>query len=205
VIGYEAAKSDTGTDNLYVALRITRDSRKNIHDFRLLAPANQDERTIQEGDEFAVAPIEIVKVPLECVKIVYATRARLPSSLRGEKEFNFLYVLFNVSFSWFNITKLIYRNWTNADCTPLKSTHTKSFMTSGKQRNKNTNIAQYRTATISKICWSNSRNWKLCVKESTTAKKSLNCIIMRRLHFWIRRFRCLSINYYFFRQQSFIG
>lgn len=95
---YEATADESENSTLYVALRMTRDSRKSIHNFQFLTPANQDELEIQEGDKFSVAPIQIVDVPLEFVKVVYASRIRLPASLREKKEFDLLYVLLNVCF-----------------------------------------------------------------------------------------------------------
>lgn len=83
---------------LYVAIRVSRDSHKNIHDFGLLTPAHPDEIKCfpGQGPPLPIVLVEIVKVPIRCVKLVYDVRISLPKSLREPKNFNFLQILLTV-------------------------------------------------------------------------------------------------------------
>ncbi|KAI6174891.1 hypothetical protein M3Y97_00971700 [Aphelenchoides bicaudatus] len=96
VITYEPSFDECPENgSLFVALKIARDSCRNVHDFQLLSPAHKDELMPLKEDDFPSAPIKIVKIPLEFVKVVFASRIKLPSSLRDKKELNFLYTLLN--------------------------------------------------------------------------------------------------------------
>jgi hypothetical protein len=87
----------TGEHNLHIALRISRDCKHDIHDFKLLTPPHADESKVPHPkDILPIYLIEIVKVPIECIKLVYRYRLRLPNDLMKD-NFYFLYVLLNVS------------------------------------------------------------------------------------------------------------
>jgi len=81
--------------NLYAALKITRDSMKDIHDFKLLAPPHQHENVPYGDEKLCLAIVKIVKVPLDCIKAVYTYRLRLPEDLQSNHHF--LQILLNVS------------------------------------------------------------------------------------------------------------